>query len=126
MVQVEDYAVQMPRELCQACQQPVFAADPAGEAMCNPHSELRPMRSGCGHWLHFKCLNEWLTTPPFLHNCPVCSRRVWHPDWSDDVKTMERAWQSKQAKLREMSDCADFLDMGGDFATDAAKSGKFS
>jgi hypothetical protein len=27
---------------------------------------LKPMRTYCGHWLHFKCLNDWLTTPPFI------------------------------------------------------------
>ena len=127
---VEDYCTRMPLEPCQACGLSVMDRDPAGEAMNDPNSDLRPMRVFCGHWLHFKCLNTWLTTPPFVRNCPACRevgspRKINHPDWSDDIKTLERAWQNKQAKLREVSDVSDFMDMGGDFSTDAAKAGKF-
>ena len=122
---IEDFAMQMPKELCQACRKPVFDNDPGSDAMQNPHHPMKPMRTFCGHWLHFTCLNEWLTTPPFLRNCPVCARRIWHPDWPEDHKALERAWQTKQAKIREVSDCADFLDMGDDFSTDAAKNKKF-
>lgn len=78
-------------------------------------SERKPIRSICGHWFHFKCIDEWLTTPPFLRQCLVCSKRIYHPDWPEDVKAIERTWQAQQAKKREISDVADFLDMGGDF-----------
>jgi hypothetical protein len=78
---VEDYVTRLPKEPCQACQNRAFAADPASDAVTNIQSKFRPMRTYCGHWFHFQCLNNWLTTPPFIRNCNVCNRRIWHPDW---------------------------------------------
>lgn len=101
---VEDYVLRLPQEKCQACNLSVLPADPADDAVTNPQSSKRPMRTFCGHWLHFSCLDEWLTTPPFIRKCPVCERRIWHPDWPSDVKALERTWQNKQMKAREMSD----------------------
>jgi hypothetical protein len=102
---IEDYACRMPVESCQACRKTVLPADPKNEAALNPKSDSRPMRTFCGHWLHWNCLNEWLTTPPFVRNCPVCTnRRIWHPDWPEDYKQLEKAWQTREARKREMSD----------------------
>eukprot|EP01032_Pedospumella_encystans_P028660 gene28660-32372_t len=74
------------------------------------------MRTFCGHWLHFQCLNEWLTTPPFVRMCPVCARRIWHPDWPEDHKQLEKAWQANEARKREMCDVSDFMGMGEKFS----------
>ncbi len=101
---VEDYACRIPIEPCQACRKPILPADPKNEAAANPKSDNRPMRTFCGHWLHWNCLNDWLTTPPFVRNCPVCTRRIWHPDWPEDYKQLEKAWQTREARKREMSD----------------------
>ncbi len=109
---VEDYACRLSVEPCQACKQPVLPADPD----CSPKSDRRAMRTFCGHWLHFSCLNEWLTTPPFIRQCPVCDRRIWHPDWPEDHKQLEKAWQNKEAR---------FMGMGDQFSTDAARAGSF-
>lgn len=108
---IEEYVARLPREPCQACGETVFPTDPNHEALTNPQSERRPMRTYCGHWLHYDCLNTWLTTPPFARDCPVCSKRIWHPDWPSDVKQLERAWQTQEARKREMADVADFLDL---------------
>lgn len=101
---VEDYACRLPIEPCQACKNPVLHADPNNEANTNSRSDKRPMRTFCGHWLHYHCLNEWLTSPPFKRQCPVCDRRIWHPDWPEDYKILEKAWQAKESRAREMSD----------------------
>ncbi len=101
---VEDYATRLPVEPCQACKNNVFPADPENEALKNPRSERRPLRAFCGHWLHWNCLNDWLTTPPFVRQCPACARRIWHPDWPEDYKQLEKAWQNKEARKREISD----------------------
>lgn len=103
---VEDFAFRIPVEPCQACRLPVLPADPESEAVKNPRSEKRAMRTFCGHWLHWNCLNDWLCSPPFVRQCPTCSpsRRIWHPDWPEDYKQLEKAWQSKEARKREMSD----------------------
>jgi len=114
---VQEYVRRMPSEPCQSCGKPVLPENPteynttSGKKAKNA-AAFRPMRTFCGHWLHFSCLDNWLTTPPFIRQCPVCDRRIWHPDWPEDVKTIERAWQNEQARKREMADVADFLDMG--------------
>lgn len=76
---VDDFAVRLPLEPCQKCQAPAFPDDPASDALRNSRSSKRPLRTFCGHWLHYKCLDEWLTTPPFIRQCTVCERRIWHP-----------------------------------------------
>lgn len=101
---VEEYALRIPQEPCQACKKPILPADSSDEAACKVNSKRRPMRTFCGHWLHHNCLDKWLTNPPFLRYCPACERRIWHPDWSEDHKQLEKAWQQKEAKKREMSD----------------------
>jgi hypothetical protein len=108
---IEDYALRLPVEPCQACKNPVFPADPESEALKNGRSEKRPMRTFCSHWLHWNCLNEWLTTPPFVRQCPACARRIWHPDWPEDYKQLEKAWQNREARKREISDVSDMMGM---------------
>lgn len=127
---VEEYITKLPNELCQKCENHVLPTTPESETT-EPDppvpttskkskksqngmtkSERKPIRSVCGHWFHYKCLDEWLTTPPFLRQCNVCQKRIYHPDWPEDIKAIERTWQAQQAKKREMADVADFLDMG--------------
>jgi hypothetical protein len=66
----------------------------------------RPTRTYCGCWYHYKCLHTFLTQPPFGAACPVDERRVFHPDWPEDMQELERAWAMKQAKEREIEDAA--------------------
>ena len=33
-------------------------------------NEMRPERSYCGCWMHYKCMDEFVNTPPFLRPCP--------------------------------------------------------
>jgi len=70
------------------------------------YPQQRPLRAICGHWLHHSCLDRLLTTPPFGKACSVCAdqRRIWHSDWPEDPRQLEKAWQCKQARLREMAD----------------------
>lgn len=72
---------------------------------------MRPIRVYCGCWYHYKCLDKFITEPPFGAECPTpgCGRRVFHPDWPDDMKRLEREWASHQARLREVEDAALFL-----------------
>eukprot|EP01038_Epipyxis_sp_PR26KG_P006293 gene6293-8667_t len=118
---VDDYICRLPREQCQACKMNIFPENPDNEAITNSNSTKRPMRTFCGHWLHHNCLDEWLTTPPFIRQCPICDRRIWHPDWPEDHKQLEKAWQNKEARKREVSDVSDFMGMGDEFLTTAAK-----
>jgi hypothetical protein len=67
---------------------------------------MRPIRTYCGCWYHYECLNKFMTEPPFGIACPTegCGRRVFHPDWPDDIKTLDRAWSALQARKREIED----------------------
>ena len=85
---IEDYAMKLPNEVCQACEKAIFADEPESADMKDRSHKQRPMRTFCSHWFHYNCLNEWLTTPPFIRNCKHCDRRIWHPDWPDDVKKL--------------------------------------
>ena len=71
---VNDFVLRLPLEKCQNCQKTVLPENPILESDLSLKSDgkkekenlQKPMRTYCGHWLHFKCLNEWLTTPPFI------------------------------------------------------------
>ena len=106
---VENYALSLPVEPCQNCKKPILPSNPDDESMKDPKSDKRPMRTFCGHWLHWNCLDEWLTSPPFIRQCPVCDRRIWHPDWPEDHRLAEKAWAKKEEKNREVNDVAQML-----------------
>jgi hypothetical protein len=117
----------LPVEVCPGCGEIVLPSDPnelkslfAKASECKTDKEKkarkaakfkRPMRTYCGHWWHYECLNKFMVEPPFGASCPVenCGRRVYHPDWPDDIRQLERAWAGEQARLREMEDAAMFL-----------------
>lgn len=120
---MEEYVLRLPAEVCQACKKlvlPTLLAEEGARSESiassaqqqqqqqQQHSTMRPVRSTCGHWLHHKCMDQWLSSPPFLHYCLLCKKadkvRIWHPDWPEDPKQLEKAWQSKEARKREMAD----------------------
>jgi hypothetical protein len=124
----EEFANRLPREPCQKCQETVLAprsevdgklieasatasaADKKKKGSGSSSSGgKKPMRIFCGHWLHYDCLDNWLSTPPFVRDCTVCARRIWHPQWPQDPKQLERAWQMKEAARREQSEIGDLL-----------------
>ena len=88
---IEQYVHRLPKEKCQNCGKNVFPANPKAPALTQSKHERRPMRVFCGHWLHYCCLDQWLTTPPFARSCPSCTRRIYHADWPEDVKQLEKA-----------------------------------
>lgn len=117
---LEEYINRLPQEPCQRCQETVFSprSDADGTLLSTPKGKekekekkgnRKPVRVFCGHWLHHQCLDIWLTTPPFIRDCPVCSRRIAHPAWPQDHKQLERAWTKQEAARREQSECADLM-----------------
>ena len=109
-------------EKCPACKKPVLPANPDDLAlMYGKHDSVRkrskeckrrrPMRVYCGHWYHRDCLTTTMTEPPFGLSCPApgCGKRIYHPDFSGDIQTLEREWAAKQARLREVEDAMNFL-----------------
>jgi len=124
---LRDKIKRLPMELCPSCKTRVLPSDPKELEMlymsaseCKTDKEKktrraakarRPMRTYCGHWWHHSCLNKYMVEPPFGLSCPApnCERRVYHPDWPDDIKQLERSWAGEQARLREIADAAMFL-----------------
>ena len=105
------YVSRLSSAQCQACHTAVLpsqaartASTAAGGKKKRGAKNMKHIRANCGHWLHHYCLDVMLTTPPFLHQCTVgsCQRKVGHPDWSDDIKQLERAWLLEEAKKREL------------------------
>lgn len=117
----------LPDAKCPCCQDLTLAPDPdklqllyASPSECKTEKEkkarklarnLRPMRCYCGCWYHYQCLDKFMTEPPFGAACPKkgCGRRVFHPDWCDDMKELEKAWARQQARIREVQDATMFL-----------------
>jgi len=122
-----DKIQRLPLQICPCCKSSTLPKEPSKlKALYTPSSEcktaaqkkarkearaFRPIRCYCGCWYHHDCLNTYMTEPPFGASCPTpgCERRVYHPDWPSDIKQLERAWASHQARLREIDDAAMFL-----------------
>jgi len=108
----------LPDEVCPICMELALPSDPNTlKALYDPQSDKtarkqakkkRPVRCYCGCWYHYACLDKFMTEPPFGAACPTqeCKRRVYHPEWSADMKELERAWAMKQARQREIEDAA--------------------
>lgn len=117
----------LPYERCPCCKQLTLPQNPKelellylNSSNCKTEKEKkarklarqsRPVRTYCGCWYHYSCLHKFMTEPPFGSSCPTdgCGRRVYHPDWPDDIKQLEKAWASEQARKREIEDAAMFL-----------------
>jgi len=118
---------QLPDVYCPKCHQHTLPSDPdelkalyIAASECKTEKEKkkrketrkkRPVRTYCGHWWHYNCLEKYMTEPPFGASCPAdeCGRRVYHPDFPDDMKQLERQWAMHQARLREIEDAGMFL-----------------
>ena len=53
-----------PTEECVLCKKQGFNENPA-DVVRNPKGDLFVTRLYCGHIFHYKCLNEYMTKPPF-------------------------------------------------------------
>lgn len=105
-------------ESCLVCEKRILPRDPSrAEAIIKKKDPKRPERVLCGHWFHWRCLDEWMTQPPFGKCCPKCPEvPLYHPDWPADTKKLERAWANKQNKERELNEVADCFDLDEKFA----------
>ena len=128
---VSEFVTRLPSEECQVCSKRVMPVSPTAKALSDPEHPERPIRVYCGHWcvvtvgklsrhipsrglfrrFHWACLDEFFTRPPFGKPCGMCNdgRRVYHPDWPQDIKVLERAWANEQARQREIADAADLF-----------------
>lgn len=109
------------KEPCLVCQELLLPSEPPSPLAVAtkskpPKNELRPERVFCGHWYHWKCLNQLLTTPPFDKPCNACQRPLYHPDWNPDLKNREKKWMNKQNKQRELEEVMDCFNLEDEFS----------
>mmetsp|Transcript_17822 Transcript_17822/g.30224 ORF Transcript_17822/g.30224 Transcript_17822/m.30224 type:complete len:486 (-) Transcript_17822:71-1528(-) len=67
---------------------------------------MRPERSYCGHWMHFKCFEACVNRPPFLPKCPAekCGENFGSPTFKIDegsVKSREKVYMQTEQKRGE-------------------------
>ena len=55
---------------------------------------MRPERSYCGHWMHYKCFEEFVNQPPFKRTCP-------HPECEEDFGSRNFPLDTTSVKSRE-------------------------
>jgi hypothetical protein len=114
----------LPEETCPICKELSLSTDPTilkalyannstsattteqAKKACRIARQKRPIRTYCGCWYHYSCLDKYIREPPFGASCPVDSCRVYHPDWPTDVSDLERTWNAKEARRREIEDAA--------------------
>ena len=104
-----------PSQNCAGCGEKIIPADPTALAALYPshkkptkaQQNQRPVRPSCGCWYHCKCLDKFLTQPPFGDGCASCGQSaVSHPDWTASRAELEKEWANQQARQREMDDVA--------------------
>ena len=71
--------------------------------------EMRPEKSYCLHWMHFKCFETFVNTPPFLRDCPIegCSYKFGSINFLIDeasVKSREKVYMQTEQKMGEEDD----------------------
>ena len=120
---LENKIQRLPEETCPVCQEPALPVNPKelqalymnadNDNMSDTQRKARrlarkrrPVRTYCGCWYHYSCLDKFMTEPPFGAACPVNGRRVYHPEWPADMGELERAWASREARKREIADAA--------------------
>lgn len=71
----------------------------------------RPEYLYCGAWYHFSCLKQYMESPPFKggKTCLECGRKIVHPRFSPNEKELERKWQQKQARRKEVEETKDAM-----------------
>ena len=63
----------------------------------------------CGHCYHFKCVEMYLSEPPFGKGCHTCGMGIEHHSLTTDAQVLEARWAALQAKKRELDEIVDFL-----------------
>ena len=57
----------LPSAKCPGCHEPLVQK----LKLSIKEDPMRPERSYCNHWMHYKCFEDFVNTPPFLRECPV-------------------------------------------------------
>ena len=62
---------------------------------------MRPEKSYCMHWMHYKCFEKFVNEPPFLRDCPVeeCPQKFGNTEFKVDpisVKSREKVYMQEE------------------------------
>eukprot|EP00210_Caulerpa_lentillifera_P004645 g4430.t1 len=72
---------------------------------------METLRLYCGHFYHFKCLEGYLSVPPFGKTCLQCGVKIQHSKLMTDEKILEQRWTHQQARKREIDDVTEFMNL---------------
>jgi hypothetical protein len=121
---INQFVGRLPNEICQGCNKILLAPNPNdAKGLFDKKSKQRARRVYCGHFWHTDCLHKCLTLPPFgMQGCPGCAKddeggelvRIWHHEWSRDIKKHEKAWSNKMAREREIQEVQDIFGFNSD------------
>mmetsp|Transcript_8381 Transcript_8381/g.18343 ORF Transcript_8381/g.18343 Transcript_8381/m.18343 type:complete len:471 (+) Transcript_8381:184-1596(+) len=114
------FIFRLPTLKCRASGDALFPEDPAElKTLVEKRKKARPVRvPTCGCWFKYSALKKFLTEPPFGKACPGPSCEgivVQHPDWTNDLKQLEKSWAMKQAREREIAEVTDFFGLDKEF-----------
>ncbi|XP_035705803.1 uncharacterized protein LOC110846281 isoform X2 [Folsomia candida] len=104
------YVHTYPIQNCPVCKLRCFPENPE-HAVHDEKDDLHVERILCGHLYHFKCLSDYLKTPPFAggKKCLICHDRVSHDKYKLTPELAEARWAHQQARDRELEEVVDFL-----------------
>ena len=69
------------------------------------------LRLYCGHMYHFKCVEAYVSEPPFGKKCLHCGQKIQHSRLMTDEKILEQRWTHEQARKREIADVTEFMSL---------------
>lgn len=94
---------------CLLCDKQLLPSDP-GLISQIPKS-MKALRLYCGHMYHFKCVEAFVSCPPFGKKCLHCNVKMEHNRLMTDEKILEQRWTHQQARKREIEDVAEFMSL---------------
>jgi len=94
---------------CRICNKQLLPSDP-GLVSQIPKS-MRALRLYCGHMYHFKCVESFVSSPPFGKKCLHCDVKIQHSRLMTDERILEQRWTHQQARKREIEDVAEFMSL---------------
>ena len=104
-------------ERCADCKERMFPEDPRKQkpSALSAASPDRIIRLYCSHLYHLRCLESYMSRPPFKDGkgclAPKCGKPVFHEAWKKDAKVAEKRWAMEQARLREIQDVEDEFEL---------------
>eukprot|EP00892_Ulva_mutabilis_P012857 jgi/Ulvmu1/9944/UM058_0027.1 len=92
---------------CAVCCKRLLPSDP--RKLPKVPKSMQVLKAYCGHCYHFKCIERYLSEPPFGKGCHTCGVPIEHHSLTTDAHVLEARWAAQQAKQRELDEIADFL-----------------